>query len=63
MPVSPERRARNLLADAVGAQGPKWKNAADLLRSSDFANIWITPALVVIAALIAQLDALKGDEE
>jgi hypothetical protein len=62
LPQTPEARARDLLASAVSAQGTAWKNLAGLIRSG-FVNIWITPALAVIAALIVQVDALSGEEE
>jgi hypothetical protein len=44
-PATPE--ARELYAQAIGAQGPAWANTAHLLRTG-FENVWITPALVAI---------------
>lgn len=47
-------KAREMLASAIEAQGPAWKNTADNVRSG-FESVWITPALSVIARLIEQL--------
>lgn len=60
--MTPEQRARELLAAEVGSNGPAWKNLAGSIRAG-FVNMWIAPAVVVIAALIVQNDALSGDEE
>ncbi len=46
--------ARDALADAVAAQGPAWRNAAENIRAG-FENVWITPALAVITRLIEQV--------
>jgi hypothetical protein len=47
MAPSIERAARNLLADQVEAQGPAWRNAADLIRGG-WSNVWIAPAIAAI---------------
>lgn len=59
MPQAPEQQARELLADQVATQGAAYRNLAGLIRGG-FVNMWITPALAVIAALVVQL---PGDEE
>jgi len=44
----PSRQARRLLADAVRAKGPAWRNAADSVEAGTYANAWTEAALVAI---------------
>ncbi|MEO7681789.1 MAG: hypothetical protein ABIS14_14060 [Sphingomonas sp.] len=49
--VEPARasQARNLLADAVLAQGTGYRNAADSIRAGSYGNIWTIAAEAAIA--------------
>lgn len=42
------RRARALYADAIDAQGPRWRNTADSIRCGGYGNIWSEAALSAI---------------
>jgi hypothetical protein len=41
-------QARELLAAAIQAGGPEWRNAADSVRSGSWGNVWTAAALVAI---------------
>lgn len=42
------RQARELYADAIDAQGPRWRNTADSIRCGGYGNIWSEAALSAI---------------
>lgn len=43
-----QSRARDLLADAIAAQGAGYRNAADSVRAGGYANFWTVAALAAI---------------
>lgn len=56
----PREVARETYADCLLAQGPAWRNTADLIRTG-WENIWITPALDAMVQLM--LRPVDGDDE
>ena len=53
MTAKQERIARAILADAIEAQGPSWRNSAASVRAG-FSNVWIAPALVAITTALTE---------
>jgi len=46
--MSPAQQARHMFADAVQAQGPAWRNAADSIRAGNYGNAWTVAAIGAI---------------
>lgn len=55
-------RARLAYANALRAQGPAWANTAGLILTG-FENLWITPALDAMEALVLLLPDDSDDDE